>query len=130
MGDDRAALREPPDAGHGSSACPSTPHGFGFRIASAEHAIEARWETPDPPFWVDGQGGAFHALEDIWALMVGAPRAHLVVDGREVPGEPFEDDVWTPKLGRPLSSAHGAFAEVRVEPVSGRATGSGPGGPR
>ena len=62
--------------------------------------------------------------------MVGAPRAHLVVDGDEVPGEPFEDDVWTPKLGRPLSSAHGAFAEVRVEPVSGRATGSGPGGPR
>ena len=129
MGDTRAALREPPTLAT-FERLPFDAAGFGFRIASAEHRIEARWASPDPPFWVDGQGGAFHALEDIWALMVGAREAHLVVDGRETPGEPFEDDVWTPKLGRPLSSAHGAFAEVRVEPVSGRATGSGPGAPR
>ena len=129
MGDDRAALREPPVLAR-FERVPYDADGFGFRIVSADHAIEARWETPDPPFWVDGQNGGFTDREDIWALMVGAPRAHLVVDGMEVPGEPFEDDVWTPKLGRPLSSAHGAFAEVRVEPVSGRATGGGPGGPR
>lgn len=129
MADDRAALREPPVLAR-FERLPYDTHGFGFRIASADHVIEARWETPDAPFWVDGQNGGFTEREDIWALMVGAPRAHLVVDGREVPGVPFEDDVWTPKLGRPLSSAHGAFAEVRVEPVSGRATGSGPGAPR
>ena len=128
MGDDRAG---PPATRLAQVRAPAVRRrGFGFRIASADHAIEARWETSDLPFWVDGRNGGFSALEDIWALMVGAPRAHLVVDGREVPGVPFEDDVWTPKLGRPLSSAHGAFAEVRVEPVSGRATGSGPGGPR
>jgi hypothetical protein len=129
MGDERPALRQPPILAR-FERLPYDIDGFGFRIVSADHTIEARWETPDPPFWVDGQSGGFTVREDIWALMVGAPRAHLVVDGREVPGEPFEDDVWTPKLGRPLSSAHGAFAEVRVEPVSGRATGSGPGGPR
>lgn len=116
MGDGRAALGRPLVTAR-FERLPYDADGFGFRITSADHTIEARWETPDPPFWVDGQGGAFHASEDIWALMVGAPRAHLVVDGREVPGVPFEDDVWTPKLGRPLSSAHGAFAEVRVEPV-------------
>lgn len=129
MSDDRAALRPPPVLAR-FERLPYDAAGFGFRIASDQHAIEARWETPDPPFWVDGRGGGFSALEDIWALMVVAPRAHLVVDGRVVPGQPFEDDVWTPKLGRPLSSAHGAFAEVRVEPVSGRATGSDPGEPR
>ena len=64
-------------------------------------------------------------------MMVGARRATLVVDGVAVPGVPFEDDVWVPKLGRSLSSAHGAFAEVRVEPVRpDRATGSGPAEPR
>jgi hypothetical protein len=119
MGETRLALRHPPIEARFERLAYDA-EGFGFRIVSADHAIEARWETPDPPFWVDGQGGAFHALEDIWALMVGAPRAHLVVDGQETPGAPFEDDVWTPKLGRPLSSAHGAFAEVRVEPRTGQ----------
>jgi len=107
--------------------------GFGFRI----HAnggeigpIHARWDDPEPPFWVDGQGGAFSSTEDIWAMFVGARRASLTVDGVPAPGDPFDDEVWVPKLGRSLSSAHGAFAEVRVEPVNGRATGTRPGGPR
>ena len=56
----------------GSSASPYGPDGFGYRLSSAEHEIEARWEATDPPFWVDGQGGAFHDAEDIWAIMVGA----------------------------------------------------------
>ncbi len=128
MGDDRAALRRPPIAARFERE-PYTADGFGFVITSAEHRVEARWDDPDPPMWVDGQDGAFHAAEDIWALMVAARQARLVVDGRETPGAPFEDDVWLPKLGRPLSSAHGAFAEVRVTP-RGRATGSGPDGPR
>jgi hypothetical protein len=130
MGDGRAALRRPPLIA-GFERIPFGPDGFGFRLSSAEHEIEARWESIDPPFWVDGQGGAFHDAEDIWALMVGARRASLVIDGVPVPGVPFDDDVWRPKLGRSLSSAHGAFAEVRVEPVRrGRATGSDPAEPR
>ena len=49
-------------------------------------------------------------------MFVGARRATLTIDGVEVAGDPFDDDIWLPKLGRSLSSAHGAFAEVRVEP--------------
>ena len=130
MGDGRAALRQPPLEAR-FERIPYGPDGFGYRISSAEHEIEARWEATDPPFWVDGQGGAFHDAEDIWAMMVGTERASLVIDGVAVPGAPFDDDVWRPKLGRSLSSAHGAFAEVRVEPLRrGRATGSDPAGPR
>jgi len=130
MGDGRAALRRPPILARFERQ-PYGPDGFGYRISSAGHEIEARWEATDQPFWVDGQRGAFHAAEDIWAMMVGARRASLVIDGVAVPGVPFEDDVWVPKLGRSLSSAHGAFAEVRVEPVRpDRATGIDPAGPR
>ena len=130
MGDGRAALRRPPVTAR-FERLPFGPDGFGYRLSSAEHEIEARWESIDPPFWVDGQGGAFHDAEDIWAIMVGAWRPSLVIDGVAVPGVPFDDDVWVPKLGRSLSSAHGAFAEVRVEPVrSDRATGSDREGPR
>ena len=100
--------------------------GFGFRIHAGDVEIRARWDDPEPPFWVDGQSGGFSPTEDIWAMFVGAPKARLTVGGVQVAGEPFDDDVWLPKLGRSLSSAHGAFAEVRVEPVSGRATGSDP----
>jgi hypothetical protein len=99
--------------------------GFGFRILADDLDIRARWEEASPPFWFDGQGGAFSQDEDIWAMMVGANRASLTVNGITAPGEAFDDDVWVPKLGRSVSSAHAAFAEIRVQPVSGRATGSG-----
>ena len=128
IGEPRAALREPPVQAR-FERIPFGPDGFGFRIVTDAHEVEARWDEPDPPFWVDGQNGGFHDLEDIWALMVAARQARVIVDGVAAPGAPFEDDVWIPKLGRPLSSAHGAFSEVRVQPVSGRATGSAPGGP-
>ena len=129
MGEPRAALRTPPTKAI-FERIPYGPSGFGFRITTADHAIEAHWDETDPPFWVDGQNGGFHDSEDIWALMVGARRARLIVDGQAMPGEPFEDDVWRPKLGRSLSSAHGAFAEVRIQPVRDRATGTGSAGPR
>lgn len=129
MGDPRAALRTPPIETR-FERVPFTADGFGFRLTSADHRLEASWSEIETPFWVDGQGGGFSDREDIWAMMVAARRARLVLDGRDTPGAPFEDDVWVPKLGRALSSAHGAFAEVRVEPVSGRATGSAGEGPR
>ena len=114
MGDDRAALREPPVLAR-FERLPYDTDGFGFRIASADHAIEARWETPDAPFWVDGQNGGFTAHEDIWALMVGAPRAHLVVDGRRGPGRAVR--------GRRLDAQAGPAAELRPRSVR-----RGPGG--
>jgi hypothetical protein len=129
MGERRAAIRDAPVEAR-FERIPYGPDGFGFRITSTDRSVEARWEAPDPPFWVDGQNGGFHDSEDIWAMMVGTSHARLIVDGQEIAGVPFDDDVWIPKLGRSLSSAHGAFSEVRVTPVSGRATGSGPDGPR
>jgi len=125
LGESRPSLRRAPITGD-FERVPYGPAGFGFHIRTDDRHIEGRWEAPDRPFWVDGQNGGFHDSEDIWALMVGARRARLIVDGVDTAGAPFEDDAWNDKLGRPLSSAHGAFAEVRVQPISrpDRATGS------
>jgi hypothetical protein len=129
MGDDRMTRTGAPRIGRFTRE-PYDRSGFGFRIESEIGDIHARWDAPGEPFWVDGQAGGLSDTEDIWAMFVAAGRARITVGGNPVPGEPFEDDVWLPKLGRSLSSAHGAFAEVRVEPVSDRAIGSGPAGPR
>ncbi len=91
--------------------------GFGVRILTPTIAIEARWLDPAEPFWADGEGGGFSPAEDIWSAFVESPRATISIDGVAVPGSPFTDDIWLPKLGRALSSAHAAFAEVRVTPV-------------
>lgn len=125
MGDERMTQTGPPRLARFERE-PFDATGFGFRIQSDLGEVRARWEAPEPPFWVDGQGGGFSPTEDIWAMFVGARRGSLTVGDYLVPGDPFDDDVWVPKLGRSLSSAHGAFAEVRVEPVSGRARGTGP----
>lgn len=129
MGDERMIRTGPPRLARFERE-PYDSAGFGFRIRADLGEVHARWEDPEAPFWVDGQGGGFSPTEDIWAMFVGARRARLTIGDIRAPGDPFDDDVSVPKLGRPLSSAHGAFAEVRVEPVSGRATGTGPGGPR
>ncbi len=95
------------------------PSGFGFAINWQAHTVEARWIEPSAPFWMMAPAPDLRADEDIWALFVEAHRASMTVDGRPVVGEPFPDDVWVSKLGRPLSSAHVALSEVRVRPVSG-----------
>ncbi|HEV8489802.1 MAG TPA: hypothetical protein VGQ58_08475 [Candidatus Limnocylindrales bacterium] len=119
MGLDRAALAGEPVAASFERE-PFERDAFGFRIVSDGLEVHARWEEAWPPFWVDGQGGGFSDNEDIWAMMVGARRASLTVNGIAAPGDSFDDDAWVAKLGRSLSSAHAAFAEVRVEPVSGQ----------
>jgi len=95
---------------------PYGPDGFGFRILAPDLTVHARWAPGEPPFWVDGQAGGFSDDEDIWAMFVEADEATITLDGRLIAGEPFDDPAWRPKLGRSLSSAHGAFAEVRVTP--------------
>lgn len=129
MGDERM-VRTGPSRRASFEREPYRADGFGFRIHADIGEIHARWEDPEAPFWVDGQAGGFSPTEDIWAMFVGARRGSLHVGDVRVPGVPFDDDAWVPKLGRSLSSAHGAFAEVRVEPVSGRATGTAPAGRR
>jgi hypothetical protein len=118
MGDERMIRSGPPRSARFEREAYGA-DGFGFLIhvdGGDIGPIHARWDDPEPPFWVDGQGGGFSATEDIWAMFVAARRASLTVGGIAVAGDPFDDDVWVEKLGRSLSSAHGAFAEVRVEP--------------
>ncbi len=120
MGDERMRSAGPPQAAAFVRE-PFGPDGFGFRIETAEgRRVHARWEDVTAPVWVDGRDGGLSDEEDIWAMFVGAGRAGVRVDGIEAGGSPFLDDVWVPKLGAPFSSAHGAFAEVRVLPTGRR----------
>lgn len=102
---------------------PLGPDGFGFVISWASHTLEARWIDPDPPFWMLAPAPDLTDEEDIWAVFLEAPRASLTIDGRAVAGAPFSDEAWVPKVGRALSSAHAALAEVRVTPVGASISG-------
>jgi hypothetical protein len=90
---------------------------MGWTIRGAVTTVEASWEALEPPVWVEGQAPAFREDEDIWACFVGARSATVTVDGDRLPGQPYDDAAWSPKLGRSMSSAHAALAEVRVTPV-------------
>ena len=92
--------------------------GLGWTIRTETSTIEARWQDLGSPVWVEGPAPAFRAEEDIWACFVPAASASIVIDGVRLGGRPFEDRSWLPKLGRALSSAHAALAEVRVTPAS------------
>jgi len=116
MGFDRASIASPPVRAEFVRR-PFRAGTFGVRVTGDGLDLEADWAGASAPFWVDGEGGGFHAAEDIWAAFVEAPEAALTLDGRRLPGAPFPDDVWIGTIGRPLSSAHAAFSEVRVTPV-------------
>jgi hypothetical protein len=116
MGYEHASLADAPVLGSFVSR-PFRDGSFGVRIEAPAMTIEASWDEAGEPFWVDGEGGGFNGEEDIWAAFVGAASASIAIDGVAIPGAPFDDDVWQPKLGRSLSSAHAAFSEVRVTPV-------------
>jgi hypothetical protein len=95
---------------------PAGAAGLGWTIRAVSLTLEARWESLEPAAWVEGPAPAFWDREDIWACFIGATSASIVVDGVPIEGDPFEDPAWVPKLGRTLSSAHAALAEVRVTP--------------
>ena len=116
MGTDRACLRVPP-VGAAFTRRPYAPGGFGVRIVADAVEVVADWAGATLPMWVDGENGKFRPEEDIWSAFIEAPDATLTVDGERLPGRAFPDDYWTRVLGRPLSSAHGAFSEVRVTPT-------------
>jgi hypothetical protein len=97
---------------------PATVEGMVWTIRGATTTVEARWDALEPPVWVEGQAPAFWDGEDIWACFVAAREASILVDGVALPGAPYDDEVWMPKLGRTISSAHAALAEVRVTPVA------------
>ena len=87
---------------------------FGYRFHAPGIEFAARWADFDRPFFAEGPNGGFSGTEDIWSLFVGARSAAITVNGIAAPGAPFDDDVWLPKLGRSLSSAHAALGETRV----------------
>jgi hypothetical protein len=90
---------------------------FGYRLRAPGIDFAARWWDLEPPFYAEGPNGGFSDTEDIWSLFVGARSASLVVNGVEAPGAPYDDDVWQPKLGRSVSSAHIALGETRITPA-------------
>ena len=118
MGDTEVDLHSPPIAATFVRQ-PFGPAGLGFTITWTSHSVEARWIDAIAPFWIIGRAPDLAADEDIWAMFVEARSASLTIDGRPIVGEPFRDDVWVPKLGRPMSSAHVALSEVRLTPVPG-----------
>jgi hypothetical protein len=102
---------------------PSDPTNLAWTIEGDKGGLEARWLRVRPAVWTEGPAPAFWDREDIWCAFVDAPAASLVLDGAALPGEPWLDEVWVPKLGVALWSAHVALAEVRVEPVRGTMPG-------
>lgn len=87
---------------------------FGYRFRARGIDFAARWEDLDPPFFAEGPDGGLSETEDIWSLFVAARAASVVVNGVAAPGVPWDDDVWLPKLGRSVSSAHSALGETRI----------------
>ena len=116
IGTERASLDGPPVLATFSRR-PFAPGGFGVRISADGLLVEADWAGATAPVWIDGEHGGFHAAEDIWSAFIEAPDATLTVDGDRLPGRAFPDDAWVRVAGRSLSSAHGAFSEVRVTPT-------------
>jgi hypothetical protein len=96
---------------------------FGYRLRAPGLDVAARWEDLEEPFFAEGPAPAFAETEDIWSLFVGARRASITVNGVAAPGGPFDDDVWVPKLGRSVSSAHSALGETRITPHPERRPG-------
>lgn len=94
--------------------------GFAWLVDYEAGRVEGRWEATSPAVWAQGPAPAFWAEEDIWACFVEAGRASIEVDGTPLSGDVFEQQEWAPKLGRTLSSAHVALAEVRVTPAATR----------
>jgi hypothetical protein len=97
---------------------------FGYRFRAPGLDVVARWEDLDPPFYAEGPAGnGFSDTEDIWSLFVSARSASIEVNGVRAPGGAYDDDVWLPKLGRSVSSAHSALGETRITPHPARRPG-------
>ncbi len=96
---------------------------FGYRFRAPGVEVVARWGDLDQPFFAEGPNGGFSAAEDIWSFFVGARSASIEINGVAAPGSPYDDDVWLPRLGRSLSSAHAALGETRITPDPGRRPG-------
>ena len=91
---------------------------LGYTIETDEVLIDASWHNMETPFWAEGPAPAFVATEDMWCTLISARAADILVNGKRTPGDPFDDNVWLPWVGRPISSAHVALGETRVTPIT------------
>jgi hypothetical protein len=117
MGNTDAMLSRDPVVVTGFWRDPLVSGWFGYRFRAPGIDFAARWSDLEPPFYAEGPNGGFSDAEDIWSLFLSARTASLTLDGVAAPGAPYDDDVWLPKLGRSVSSAHSAFAETRLTPA-------------
>ena len=53
--------------------------------------------------------------EDIVSVLIEAVRGRASMDGRQIAGRLFRNDVWVPWLGRPLRSGVVAIGEVLLD---------------
>jgi hypothetical protein len=95
-----------------------TAAGVGWTIdASNGPTIEARWLDPSEPIWTAAMAGTFTPTRDILGMLAEFGAASLLIDGDAVPGEPWHDPWWEPRVGRPFSSTHVALAEASLTPA-------------
>jgi hypothetical protein len=116
IGTQRACLGSPPVLASFARR-PYRDSAFGVRVTAAGVDLDADWAGATAPIWIDGEHGGFSPTEDIWSAFIEAPDATLTLAGEHLPGRAFPDDAWVRVVDRPLSSAHGAFSEVRVTPT-------------
>lgn len=81
------------------------------RIVAASQVIDASWTNLAAPIVTTGRVGVDPPW-DTSTVLIEAGGFSAAVDGVAVTGRPFPNPVWEAWLGRPLSSALIAFAEV------------------
>src|SRR5262249_2513691 len=97
---------------------PWTAEGVAWTIRSdAGPTIEARWLEPEEPVWTAAMAGTFTPERDILGMLAEFNGAELRVDGDVVPGRPWHDPWWEPRMGRPFSSTPVALAESSLTPA-------------
>lgn len=97
--------------------------GFGYRFRAEGIEVRARWEDAEQPFFAEGPAPSFSEREDIWSVFVAFRRASIEVNGETIAGDPWDEDVWRPRLPRAVSSAHSALGETRLRPHPDRVPG-------
>ena len=90
---------------------PIAGHTLTATIVTVSAAIEVEWRDLAPPIVANGRVGADPPWDSSTVLLeAGSWSAR--VNGTELQGRAFPNEVWRPWLGRPLSSALVAVAEV------------------
>ena len=95
----------------------ATPLGYTWRVDAADGLIlQARWtDLGDPVF---ATGLSRDGVSTITTVLVSARQAGVTIDGREQPGEPFPDPIWTPWFGAEQTSCVLGLGETIHVPIA------------